>query len=116
MKLISSSNDSGPSFGILSDRMVSDPYQRLRGRYVDLKAAEAFDEAACECEGLHGNYLLSEHARSMVRRLISRGLTDVQSHERWAVVDVFLDTPRPVPSGLSITTISIALLTISHHC
>ncbi|ASW01337.1 bifunctional 3-(3-hydroxy-phenyl)propionate/3-hydroxycinnamic acid hydroxylase [Paraburkholderia aromaticivorans] len=34
-------------------------------------------------------------ARSIVRRFMGTELDDLKSHERWVVVDVLLDTPRP---------------------
>ncbi len=57
-------------------------------RFEDMRNGKLWRASASHVVGCDG-------ARSLVRRLIGTELDDLQSHERWLVIDAILERPRP---------------------
>lgn len=60
----------------------------VRLRVEDMRSGRLYDTAARYVVGCDG-------ARSLVRRFMGTELDDLQSHERWLVLDLLLKRPRP---------------------
>jgi len=60
----------------------------VRLRVEDMRSGRLYDTTARYVVGCDG-------ARSLVRRFMGTELDDLQSHERWLVLDVILKRPRP---------------------
>jgi len=67
---------------------VADEGARVTLRYEDLATGTLAELRARYVVGCDG-------ARSIVRRFMGTGLEDLRSHERWLIVDMILDRPRP---------------------
>lgn len=63
-----------------------------------------FEDTTCGKLGqVTARYVVGcDGARSIARRFMGTELTDLKSHERWVVVDVLLDAPRPDLGDFSI--------------
>ncbi|WP_321857335.1 bifunctional 3-(3-hydroxy-phenyl)propionate/3-hydroxycinnamic acid hydroxylase MhpA [Paraburkholderia tropica] len=63
-----------------------------------------FEDMSCGKLGrVTARYVVGcDGARSIARRFMGTELTDLKSHERWVVVDVMLDAPRPDLGDFSI--------------
>jgi 3-(3-hydroxy-phenyl)propionate hydroxylase len=64
-----------------------------RGDHVELR----FEDMSCgKVERVSAKYVVGcDGARSTVRRYIETGMEDYKFHERWLVVDVILNEPKP---------------------
>jgi 3-(3-hydroxy-phenyl)propionate hydroxylase len=63
-----------------------------------------FEDTSCgKLDSVTAQYVVGcDGARSIARRFMGTELTDLKSHERWVVVDVLLDSPRPELGDYSI--------------
>lgn len=88
----------------LRDRLAQHPNVDIRLRHDVYALQETPDGVTLRMEDLSSGKLLSasaryvvgcDGARSIVRRFMGTELDDLQSHERWLVVDVLLQRERP---------------------
>ena len=94
-----------PQFeAVLRERMASMPGIELRLRQdvfaidpqADHVSLRVEDSASGRLWQAQARYVVGcDGARSLVRRLMGTELDDLQSHERWLVLDVLLTRPRP---------------------
>ena len=89
---------------ILRARLAERPEATVLLRHEVFALQEAADHVLVRYEDTRNGRLLQSRvgyvvgcdgARSLVRRLIGAELDDLQSHERWLVIDALLTRPRP---------------------
>ncbi|MDO9283436.1 MAG: bifunctional 3-(3-hydroxy-phenyl)propionate/3-hydroxycinnamic acid hydroxylase [Aquabacterium sp.] len=90
--------------GVLRQRMASHPNIALRLRHDVFAIEPQADGVRLRVEDMRSGRLYEtraryvvgcDGARSLVRRFMDTELDDLQSHERWLVLDVLLKRPRP---------------------
>lgn len=90
--------------GVLRQRMASHPNIALRLRHDVFSIEPQADGVRLRVEDMRSGRLYEtqaryvvgcDGARSLVRRFMGTELDDLQSHERWLVLDVLLKRPRP---------------------
>ncbi|MBB5499790.1 3-(3-hydroxy-phenyl)propionate hydroxylase [Paraburkholderia sp. MM5384-R2] len=88
----------------LRERLAGQPNVDVRLRHEVFALDETsngvrlrFEDTSCGKLGhATARYVVGcDGARSIARRFMGTELTDLKSHERWVVVDVLLDAPRP---------------------
>src|SRR5690606_25580420 len=90
--------------GALRRRVAQHPQVRVALRH-DVFALDAQDDGVClrfedlsngRLDAARARWVVGcDGARSLVRRFMGTELDDLESHERWLVVDVVLKRPRP---------------------
>lgn len=95
----------------LRERLARQPTVDVRLRHEVFALDETsdgvnlrFEDTSCGKLGsASARYVIGcDGARSIARRFMGTELTDLKSHERWVVVDVLLDAPRPDLGDFSI--------------
>lgn len=90
--------------GVLRQRMAEHPNITLRLRHEVFAIEPQADRVQLRVEDTRSGRLYQtaaryvvgcDGARSLVRRFMGTELDDLQSHERWLVLDVLLKRPRP---------------------
>lgn len=90
--------------GVLRQRMAAHPNITLRLRHDVFSIEPQDDQVQLRVEDMRSGQLYRtaaryvvgcDGARSLVRRFMGTELDDLQSHERWLVLDVLLKRPRP---------------------
>jgi 3-(3-hydroxy-phenyl)propionate hydroxylase len=89
---------------VLRERLAAQPSVAIRVRHDVFAVEPQDDRVVLRVEDLRSGKLLTmaaryvvgcDGARSLVRRFMGTELDDMQSHERWLVVDVLLERERP---------------------